>query len=95
MDGIARDLGLQLEGEIRDLAGVLNNDAAYDVRMIEQANGIASSGDWGYYGKQRAGAPGQWLKAWVRWNPQQAIYDFYLEAGAIFDHPTPYVGTVY
>jgi len=97
MDGIGGDMGLQLEGEVQDLAGVLNEDAAYDVKMIENAQGITSNGDWGYYAKQLAGAPGQLLKAWVRWNAQEAIYDYYLDAGAddIFEHATPYVGTVY
>lgn len=97
MDGIGGNMGLQLEGEVQDLAGILNNDAAYDVKMIENAKGITSDGDWGYYAKQIAGAPSQLLKAWVRWNAKEAIYDYYLDAGAgeVFDHATPYVGTLY
>ncbi len=76
MDGIGNIFGLQLEDEVQDLAGVLNNDAAYKVKAMETAKGIASNGDWGYYAKQLAGVPGQFLKVWVRWNIQEMIYDY-------------------
>ena len=97
MDEIGRRIGVQLEGEVRDLAGVLNPDAAYAVRQIENARGSTVEGDWGYYAKPLARQPGKLLKSWVRWNGQEAVYDYYLEAdaGKIFDHATPYVGTLY
>ena len=97
MDAIASSRGLELEGEVQDLAGVLNPDAAYDVRALENMQSILSEGDWGYYAKRVTEKPGEVLKAWVRWNVQKAIYDFYLEAEAneVFDHATPYIGTVY
>ena len=53
-------------------------------------------GDWGYYAKQVAGSAGQMLKVWIRWNAETSIYDYYLESnsGSLFNHDTPYVGTV-
>ncbi len=96
MDAIAGIRGLELEGEVQDLAGVLNPSAAYDVRVLEMQSS-PSEGEWGYYAKQVMGKSGGLLKAWVRWNIQAAIYDCYLEAdaGEVFDHATPYVGTLY
>jgi hypothetical protein len=90
-------MGLRLEGEVQDLTGVLNNDAAYDIKTVENERGAISNGDWGYYAKQIAGMPGQFLKAWVRWNVDEAIYDYYLDAdaGVVFGHAIPYVGTIY
>lgn len=97
MNGIGSDLTLQLEDEVQDLAGVLNNDAAYKVKAMENAEEIAANSDWGYYAKQLAGAPGQFLKAWVRWNNQEMVYDYSLnaDAGAVFSHATPYVDTIF
>jgi len=97
MDAIAGSRGLELEGEVQDLAGVLNPDAAYAVRGLENRQGSLSAGEWGYYAKQVKRKPGEMLKAWVRWNIQEASYDCYLEAdaGEVFDHATPYVGPLY
>jgi len=97
MNGIGSDLALQLEGEVQDLAGVLNNNAAYKVNAMEAAKAITANGDWGYYAKQLAGVPGQFLKAWVRWNDQEMIYDYSLnaDAGAVFSHAMPYVDTIF
>ena len=88
---------MELEGEVRDLAGVLNNDAAYRVRLLEGEQVASSSGDWGYYAKQVANTPSQWFKAWVRWNFAELIYDYYLEAdaGDIFSHATPNLAALY
>lgn len=97
MDEIGSRIGVQLEGEVQDLAGVLNLDAAYAVGAVENARNVAVDGDWGYYAKQLARQPGQLLKFWVRWNGQEAVYDYYLEAdpGEVFDHATPYIGTLH
>ncbi len=97
MDSIGNALGFLLEGEVKDLTGVLNSNAAFAVKMMEDTKRIDSDGDWGYYAKQLAGTSGQWLKVWARWNAKDAIYDYYLDtdSGVIFDHPVPYVGTVY
>ena len=88
--------GLKLAGEVRDLEGALSNDAAYSVRLLEEAHGLSAYGDWGYYAKEVATASFQWLKVWVRWNQAEAIYDYYLKAdvGEVFSHATPYVGVV-
>ena len=97
LDGIAADMRLSLEGEVQDLAGVLNNDAKYEVNIAQRAQGITAEGDWGYYAKQVASLSGQFLKAWIRWNIEHVCYDYYLDAdaGTVFDHATPYVGTIY
>lgn len=88
--------GWKLMGEVEGLAGILNSDAAYEVRRLEIEQGLSSSGDWGYYAKQLISTPSQWLKVWVRWNAEEASYDYYLkaDAGEVFSHATPYVGTV-
>ena len=97
LDAVGRNRGLDLEGEVQDLAGVLNPTAAYDVGTLENVQGLLSEGDWGYYAKPVKRRPGELLKAWVRWNVLEAIYDYYLEsdAGEVFDHATPYVGAIY
>ena len=81
LDAVGKNQGLDLEGEVQDLAGVLNPDAAYHVRVLENGQGIL----------------GELLKAWVRWNAQSAVYDYYLEAdrGEVFEHTVPYVGRLY
>ena len=96
MDGIGTDLGVQLEGQVVDLTGVLNNNASLIVKNVEAEMNISGATDWGYYAKQLAGAPSQFLKAWVRWNAEEAIFDYYIDAdaGDLFDHETPSVGNV-
>ena len=97
LEGISATFGITLTGEVRDLAGVLNSNANYAVQRMEEAANIPSAGDWGYYARRVADAPSQWFKVWVRWNLETAVYDYYLEAeaGTVFDHATPYVGTLY
>ena len=51
IDAVANSRGLVLEGEVEDLAGVLNPRAAYEVRELEDIQGILSECDWGYYAK--------------------------------------------
>ncbi len=95
MDGIAADMELQLLKDVKDMAGVLNEDAAFGVRQLEGEMGIGH-GNWGYYAKEVAGGAGkQFLKAWVRSNQQLAIYDFYAvaEPGELFEHAVPYISS--
>ncbi len=93
---VIEGLGLKLTGEVLDLEGFLSNDATYSVRRLEEAQGLSSHGDWCYYAGRVASSPAHWLKVWIRWNLEKQIYDYYLEAeaGVIFDHVTPYLGTV-
>ena len=97
MEAIGVSLRLQLWGEVKDLVGVLDSDAAYDVKTMENAEGIVSEGDWGYYARQIEGLLGQFLKAWVRWNVAEEVYDYFLvgKAGEVFSHATPSVGPVF
>lgn len=93
---IVRNVGRKLIGEVEGLEGILNSNSAYEVRCLEIEQGLSSSGDWGYYAKQLTSTPSQWLKVWVRWNAEEANYDYYLKAdvGEVFSHATPYVGGV-
>jgi len=97
LDGVGSNLFLQLQGEVQDLAGVLNTDAAYRVKAMENVKGITSEGDWGYYAKQLAGSSGQFIKVWIRWNTQKMIFDYSLDAdaGEVFSHAAPYVGEIF
>jgi len=97
LESIGAIFGFTLTGEVRDLAGVLNSNASYAVQRMEEALNIPSAGDWGYHAGQVSNAPSRWFKVWVRWNLETAIYDYYLEAeaGTVFDHVTPYLGTLY
>ncbi len=96
LKSIALTYRFVVTGEVRDLAGVLNNYASYQVQRMEEAQVIPSIGDWGYYAAQVLNTPSMWFKAWVRWNLKAAVYDYYLEAeaGTVFDHATPYLGTL-
>lgn len=93
---IVSNAGRKLIGEVEGLEGILNSNSAYEVRRLEIEQGLSSSGDWGYYAKQLTSMPSQWLKVWVRWNAEEANYDYYLKAdvGEVFSHATPYVGGV-
>ena len=96
LKSVCSTFGFTLTGEVRDLAGVLNSNASYLVQRMEEALNVSSVGDWGYYAGQVSGTPNQWFKVWVRWNLKAATYEYYLEAeaGTVFDHATPYFGTL-
>ena len=96
MDGIGSTMDLDLEGEVVDLSGVLNEQAKFIVRGLEGDKNTLGAGEWNYLAKQVAGTPGSFVKAWVRWNEQLEIFDYYLDAdaGDVFEHATPNVGSV-
>ena len=59
---------------VKDLAGVLNDEAAMLVRAKEFAQGITSSGEWNYYAIQASRAGGTFLKAWALGCAAQGVH---------------------